>query len=621
MKKPFQTVLYSTVGVAAMFLLLVAANYLTGKFKTRIDLTAEKAYTLSEGTRAILGRLDTPVQIRFYCTKNENGVPVFLKTHAQRVQDLLDEYRQASKGRIEIQKLNPEPDSDAEDSARLDGVEGQMLPTGEKIYLGLSVSMLDQKEALPFLSPDRERSLEYDLSRAISRVMSSEKPVIGVLSSLPVMGTNNVQMQMMGQPGTRPWVLITELKRDFDVRQVEATTDKIPDEIKQLLVIHPKSLSPATQYAIDQFVLRGGKLVAFLDPLCVLDRQNQGMMMMGGGASQSNLDLLLKGWGINFDTSKVVGDLSYVVRMREGRSSTVLDLTEQAMNKDDVVTAQSDNVVLPFAGVFTGTPAQGLTQTVLIHSSKDSQLVDGMTAQMSGEQVIRDFSPSGTEYALAIRLSGKFKTAFPEGKPKTEGADNAGQAEAGLKEGATETSVVLIGDADFIQDPVAVSEVQTPFGQPMVMPTNGNLALAQGIVEQLSGDNNLISIRSRATRERPFTVVKKMQAAAEASFLSKIKELEASLADAQTRLAELQKAKGEGQRFILSAEQQQELENFRLKEAQVRKDLKLERKKLRAGIDSLENRVKWLNIAGMPLMVIAGGVLIASIQRKRVSAK
>ena len=268
-KKRLETLLYSTIGIAAMALVLVAFNLIASPVRQRIDLTAENAYTLSPGTRAILAKLDTPVQIRFYCTKNASTMPVFLATYAQRVEDLLGEYRQASKGRIEIQRLNPEPDSDAEDSARLDGVEGQQTRTGEKVYLGLSVGMLDQKQSIPFLTPDRERLLEYDVSRAIARVMTSEKPVIGVMSPLPVMGgANPMAMQMQQQQQrTPPWAFMSELMRDFNVKKVEMTADKIPDDIKVLLVIHPKAASDSTQYMLDQFVMRGGKLIAFVDPL------------------------------------------------------------------------------------------------------------------------------------------------------------------------------------------------------------------------------------------------------------------------------------------------------------------------------------------------------------------
>ena len=304
-KKQLETLLYSTIGIAAMALVLIALNLIAARARQRIDLTAENAYTLSPGTKAILAKLDTPVQIRFYCTKNANAMPVFLSTYAQRVDDLLGEYRQASKGLIDLQRLNPEPDSDAEDSARLDGVEGQQLRTGERVYLGLSVAMLDQKEAIPFLAPDRERLLEYDLSRAISRVMTAEKPVIGVMSPLPVMGQANPMAMQMRQPQQRsqPWAFMSELMRDFNVKQVEVTADKIPDDIKVLVVIHPKAASDNMQYLLDQFVLRGGKLIAFVDPLCALDRPPTAPGQMPP-MSSSTLDKVVQSLGPDFRHNK-----------------------------------------------------------------------------------------------------------------------------------------------------------------------------------------------------------------------------------------------------------------------------------------------------------------------------
>jgi len=624
-KKGLEVYLYSAAGVIAMLLILVAVNVIGARFKKRIDLTAERAYTLSDGTRKILGQLDTPVQIRFYCSRGENTMPVFLKTYAQRVEDLLEEYRQASKGHIEIQKLDPVPDSDAEDSAKLDGIEGQGRLEGEPIYLGVSVSMLDQKEALPFLSPDRERLLEYDLSRAITRVATPQKPVVGVMTPLPVSGQPmNPMMMRMGQRGQRPWVIMSELQRDFTVKPIEMTADKIPDEVKALVLIHPKAISEAAQYAIDQFVLRGGKLLAFLDPLSVLDAQAGQMSQFGmSGASSSSLEKLLKAWGLGFDATKVVADLEYVARTRQGRAPTALALNEKAMNKDDIITADMDSLFYVFGGAFSGTPVEGLKETVLVKSSKNSQLVDPMMAQFGGEQIIKDFNASGTEYALAVRLSGKFKTAFPEGKPKAAEA-KPDEAKPPGEKSAQDNVVVLVGDSDMIQDQIAVQEAMNPFGgQRMVMPANGNLAFAQGAIEQLTGDINLIAIRSRASRERPFTVVKRMQADAESNYRTKIKDLETSLADAQRKLTELQQTKKQegGQRFILSPEQQQEIANFRKKEAEVKQQLKQERKKLRASIDALENRIKWLNIAGMPFVVAAAGVGLAMVRRNRRAAR
>jgi len=259
-------------------------------------------------------------------------------------------------------------------------------------------------------------------------------------------------------------------------------------------------------------------------------------------------------------------------------------------------------------------------------------LIDPMNAQIGGEKIIKDFKASGTEQPLAIRLTGKFKTAFPEGKPKAApaGPDEKKEekpATEGLKESKEETSVLLIGDSDFIQDPIAVQEVMNPFGgQRMVMPANGNLAFAQSAIEQMAGDSNLVSVRSRASRERQFTVVKQMQAKAEAAFQDKIKSLEGSLSEAQNKLNELQRAKGDkgekgGQRFILSPEQQKEINNFRVKEREVKLQLKEERKKLRVGIDSLENSIKWLNIALMPLLVAVAGLGLAILRLKRRAAR
>jgi ABC-type uncharacterized transport system involved in gliding motility auxiliary subunit len=618
-KKQLETFLYSAIGIGAMVLIFIAFNLIAAWARQRIDLTAEKAYTLSPGTKAILAKLDTPVQIRFYCTKNANAMPVFLTTYAQRVEDLLGEYRQASKGRIDVQRLNPEPDSDAEDSARLDGVEAQQVRTGERIYLGLSVGMLDQKQAISFLTPDRERLLEYDISRAIARVMTTEKPVIGVMSSLPVMGQANPMAAQMGQRGQPPWAFISELMRDFNVKQVEVTADKIPDDIKVLVVIHPKEISDSTQYALDQFVLRGGKLVAFVDPLCVLDRPPTEPGRMPP-MSTSTLDKLFKAWGLTFDTTKVVADMEHVAQLQQGPNPTVLALNETGINKDDVVTANADNLLMAFSGAFSGTPAEGLSETVLIKSSKRSQLVEGMMASMAAGQIAGNFAASGTEYPLAIRLAGKFKTAFPDGKPKPasppEQKTEEKPAEPGLKESAQPNTVVLIGDADMIQDQVAIREIQT-IGQRLIMPLNSNLSLAQSVVEQLAGDSNLIAVRSRASRERPFTVVQKMQADADANYRTKIKEVENSLAETQRNLSELQKSKEGGQRFILSPEQQQELVNFRKKEADAKVQLKQMRKQLRSEIDSLENRVKWLNIAGMPIAVVLAGFGLAVMKRRR----
>jgi ABC-type uncharacterized transport system involved in gliding motility auxiliary subunit len=624
--KPVSHLAFSAIGVAVLLLVLVAVNYVASFAKTRVDLTADRVFTLSDGTRQIVKKLDTPVTIRLYATRGGGEMPEFLKNYAQRVEDLLAEYRQLNPKNIVVQKLDPQPDSDAEDSARLDGVEGQQLPSGERLYLGLSISQLDQKEAIPFLDPRRERQLEYDLTRAISSVMTADKPVIGVISPLSVAGMGSPMMMQMGQPNRPAWVLHNELKRAFKVQEVDMAAEKIPDEIKVLLVIHPKALSPGAEFALDQFVLRGGKLIAFLDPLCVLDTQQSRMGMGMTPPSSSTFDNLLKAWGVTFNLEKIAADMTYAGATRQGRQPAVLALGGDAFSTDDIVTADADNAVLAFAGVFSGTSSAGLKVTPLITTSENSQLVEGMMAQMSGDQIASRFAASGEKMALAIRLTGKFKTAFPNGKPaaspdadKKDAKPDAGA----LKESAQENTVLLFGDADFIQDPIAVDEIQNPFGgqQRIVMPTNGNLALAQSAVEQMAGDNALIALRSRGVSVRPFTLVRQMQERAEASYRGKIQELEESLRETESRISQLQQTKDSGQKFILSPEQQKEIANFRKKEADARKELKTVRRSLRSEIDSLENRLKWLNIAAMPALVAVAGIIIGLIKRQRAAAR
>jgi ABC-type uncharacterized transport system involved in gliding motility auxiliary subunit len=636
-KRPLEALLYSAAGVAAMAVIVIAFNVISGAFKTRVDLTKEKAYTLSPGTKAILQKLDTPVRVRFYCTQSENASPetVYLRGYAKRVEDLLAEYKQAGRGKLVVEKYDPQPDSDAEDSARLDGVEGETLRNGDRFYMGIAVSLLDEKQTIPFLDPNRERQLEYDLSRAISRVVTPEKPVVGVMSAMPVFGMpSNPMMMRMGQQGQQPWAIVNELKNDYTVKRVAMDVEKIEDDIKVLLVIHPREISEKAQYALDQFILRGGKMIAFLDALPMVDSREQNQMLGNIPNSGSSLEKLLTAWGLKFDTSKVVADMNFKMQIggRGGQpqeAPAVLSLTPDGIDRDDIVTSQLDNLWLPYAGAFSGTPVDGLKQTVLLKSTKVSQLVDGFMANLSGENIIKEFKPSGTEYALAVRLTGKFKTAFPNGKPEEKKADEKKEGETkpeekkaddSLKETRQDNTVILVGDADMLFDNVALRQIQSPFGM-LSMAMNGNLNFAQNAIEQLTGDNNLIAVRSRSVQNRPFTLVKQMQAEAEANYRSKIKELEDSLADTQRQLNELQQKKEKGQRFILSPEQQAAVENFRKKEAEVKIRLKDERKKLRREIDSLENRLKWFNIAAMPLVVSGSGLALAFYKRKRTSAK
>ncbi len=624
MQKKTENLLYSAGGLAAAFMILVLLNLLLGAVRGRIDLTQGKLYTLSDGTRAVLDKLQAPVKIRLYFTQSDNNVPLPIKSYGRRVEDLLAELRQAARGNVVIEKLDPQPDSDAEDSATLEGVDAQVTPAGDKFYLGLSVSYADQKLALPALAPDREPLLEYDLTRAIARATTTAKPVVGVMSALPVFGMPPSQFTG-GQP-VEPQVFVNELRRDYTVKRVGLNPEKIDDDIKVLVVIHPRGIGESAQYALDQFVLRGGKLIAFLDPNAYFDQIGGMAAMGGGGGTQSTLDKLLKAWGIGFDTGKVVMDMRYLTGGGARSLPTLLSLNDNAFDPNDVATARLGSLLMPFAGVFTGKPAAGLAETVLMRTSAYSQLVESFSAMTQGDAALKEFKPSGTEYPLAIRLTGKFKTAFPEGKPKPEEkGDKKAQPQktadakpepAPLKQSASENAVVLVGDSDFINDGAAV-QIQEIFGQRIVIPRNGNIAFAQALVDQFAGDSALIKLRGRASAARPFTVIRDMEARAQQAYLGKIKALEDSLNQTQERLNALQKGKAPGAATILSAEQQTELDNFRRKAAGTRLELKEVRRALRADSEALQFWTKVLNIALMPVLVAFAGIALAILRRRR----
>ena len=632
-QKKIETLLYSAVGVVVMFVVIVAVNLISGAAKARLDLTQDKLYTLAPGTKAILKKLDSPVEVRFYFSQSGSRVPSNIRTYANDVEDLLEEFSLASGGKIKVRKIDPKPDSDAEEKAQSDGVEPQQLGPGENFYFGLAISLDPEKVAVP-LSVERERLLEYDIAHALGQVISTNKPVLGVMTPLPMFGQPmNPMMMRMGQQGQRPWVFIQELKRDYNVRQVQMDVDKIDDDVQVLVVAHPKNISDKAQFAIDQFVLRGGKLLAFLDATSFFDRDQQqpnnplaGMMPTAG----SSLPKLLPTWGLGFDTTKVVADLSFTKTLALAQREqpqprpTFLFLTPDGINRDDPLTSQLDNLLLIEAGALSSAPPTGVQQTILLHTTKKSQLVEGFTARMQPQKTMDDFKASGTEYPLAVRLKGKFKTSFPEGKPadapaEGEKKDDKKPAGDSLKESKTESVVIVVGDVDFLNDQVSFDPQMLQFG--IANPVNGNFAFAQNMIEQLSGDVSLVGTRSRGAVRRPFTVVQKMQAEAEEHYREKIAKLNEELQNAQTQLNEMQQKKAPGQKQFLSPEQQSKIAEFQKKQRDTQRELRDVRKNLRQDIDSLENRLKWANIAAVPGLVIAVGLGMFFIRKQRTKAQ
>ena len=623
--KKYETVVFSAVGLVALFLALVAFNYLASLGAVRADLTDGNLYTLSEGTKKILRGLDGPVKLKLYASKGE-AVPLPLRAYAGRVDDLIREFKSVAGANLIIERYDPRPDSEEEDAATLDGVEAQQLMTGESFYLGLTVSRLDTKQAIPALSMQRERLLEYDLARAIARVGSTERPTIGLLTALPILGE---KFNPMTRQASEPWVLANELKRDFNIKPVSLMAESIDKDINVLLVIHPRDLPEKTEYALDQFVMRGGKLIAFVDPYAYFDQQPSPMPGMGGGGTSSTLSTLFKAWGVEMNPGKVLADVVFASGGGQRFTPTVLTLNRTAMNRDDVVTSQVETLLYAFGGAFDVKPAEGLKVTELIKSSPNAMLVDNVVATVSGDAATKGFVPDNKSRPLAMRLTGKFKTAFPGGAPKEtipqrddkKGAKkDAPVPAAHLAESPGENSVILVADVDMLNDGAAV-DIQEVFGRRIVVPSNGNLALAQSMVEQLASGEALTSLRARQGAFRPLTVVRQMEADAQKQYFGRLKGLEDELQKTTEKLQELQKARGAGASAqILTPEQQVEIEAFRKKSAETRKELKELRKNLRQDAEALVFTTKLINIALMPVLVIIAGLLVFFLRRRKQRA-
>ncbi len=630
-KKKIAAMMTSLAGVILFAVIVIIVNRLINPVNVRMDFTDGKVYTLSDGTRQILQGLGKHVSIRFYYSRDVADMPVYLKTYAARVEDLLDEYKRLGGKNLDVKKLNPKPDSDEADSANMDGVTGHAsdaMGMGDRIYLGIAVSCAGKTVPLPFLSPDKEALLEYDLTRAISQVQVSKKSRIGVMSAMQVMGgIDNPQAMMMGQGGMKPaWAVISELKQAFEVVEVPLTSDAIAADIDLLLLIHPKEISEAAMFAIDQFVLRGGRLLAFVDPLCMVDMQNQ-QQQQYMPPMPSNLGTLFSAWGVNFEGGKVVVDRKLATRIRTGQGAdvlpTVITLGKTEISSDDPATSALNNMLVFTAGAFSGDPAEGLVKTVLLNSSDDVQMMESFMTQRNGEDILRSFRSDERKKDLAIKLTGNFKTAFPAGKPakSAEGGEEKKVEESAAAASVLSVSgmpgaVVLVADADMLYDAFCVS-TSNVFGQKIVQPINDNLNFALNMVENLLGDSALFAIRSRATTSRPFTRVRDIQAAAEKRFQDKIVRIEADLQKVQQDITDLQRKRQKGERELLSREQRELLKQFRKKEAEAKQELKAVRKQLRQDIDSLENNVMVMNIALMPGLVVVGGIVLAMIKRRR----
>ena len=604
------------VGLVAVAAIATAATAIFAALPLRADLTAERLYTLSDGSRAVLGKLDDDVTFKYYVSSSSADMPMALKTYATQVQNLLREYERASGGRLVVETYDPKPDSDAEEWAQRYGIEPQTAnPFGAPVYFGVVAVCGDREETLGVLSPRTEATLEYDLTRLVTRVAWPERPVIGLMTSLDgvLPEQANPYAMQMGQRPAPGWAAFADLGKDYEIRAIPTDAEAIADEVKTLVLLHAKDLSDKTLYAIDQFVLRGGKLVACVDPFSIKDFQSGGAGAAAMGAPKdgpSTLGKLFDAWGVKYDAGKIVCDFAASTKLANGRGGAednpaFLSLGADNMDKGDLLVSRLTNVMFPFAGSLSfEKPEAELVFTPVIVSSKDnSSLVDRMSLQYGG---LRNCAPDGQQKVLAARLSGTFRTAFPKGPTGTNEVAGA------LSEGRG--AVMVLADSDFLADDVCVRMIRTPFGQiPQLI--NENLTLFSNVIEQFAGREELIGVRCRGVSDRPFTVVNALEAEATRKWQQKEEEFQAELQSTQQRLSALQAQKSGDERFVLSRAQQDEIAKLRKAQADTRRQLKNVRKELTADIDALGLRLKCHNIVLVPLLVIVFG-LVRGLRRR-----
>ncbi len=627
----------------AVVLLLAVNIFSSTAFRSqRVDLTENRLYTLSQGTRNVLASLDEPVTLRLFLSQDAATRLPGINAYTIRVRELVDEYGRYGGDNLNIQIIDPEPFSEAEDRAVGYGLQGIPLGDGETVfYFGMvATGPTDQEAMIPFISLEREEFIEHDLTKLIYQVANPEQPVVGLISTLPMHGMN--PQVAMGQAMPRPWVVLEQMRQTFEVRDLGTDSETIPEEVDVLMLVHPKGLSERTLYAIDQFVLGGGRALVFVDPLA--EAEQASVPGMPGGPSE--LEPLLAAWGLEMPVGTVVGDLQLAERVRftqQGRQVTVeypvwFSVPQELINADDIVTAKLGTVFMATPGrLIVKDDAETQVLPLLQTSKAAAEISSAQIGPMSDpEQLLRDYKPAGESFVLAARVTGSIKTAFPEGRPEkaetdeeAEGAEpaeeNASQAEADdaahLAESKDDANLIVIADSDLLQDRFWV-QVQNLLGATIAIPSAANGTLVINGLDNLTGSNDLISVRNRGHFARPFTRVDAIRQQAELSFREKEQALLTQLEVTEQRLLDLERGKETDNALVLSAAQQAEVERFRNEKVKIRKELRDVRHELRKDIEGLESWTKFVNVVLVPVLIAVGGVLLAlhRVRRRRVAA-
>jgi ABC-type uncharacterized transport system involved in gliding motility auxiliary subunit len=615
--------LYGATALIALAVLFIGVTILiTFVLRgARIDLTESNLYSIAPGTQRIVSSLAEPVNLYFFFSQEASSQSPPLRAYAQRVRELLEEMEQRSKGKLRLSVIDPKPFSEDEDRAAEFGLAAAPLgASGESLYFGLAgTNSTDGREVIQFFQPDKEEFLEYDIASLIHRLSNPKRPVVGLLAGLPVDASFD-QMSGRMQEG---WASIAQLRETADVRSLSGDIQKIEDDVDALLLIHPKDLAPQTLYAIDQFVMRGGKLLAFVDPQ---SENDPAAAQMGGpmAARSSSLGPLLDAWGVSFDPSQVVGDreLGLTVALRSGETPSqhlaIIGFNRASMDAKDVVTSTLDSINVMTAGVLKKKDDATVAFEPLIQSSTNAALLPAARLAFlpDSRALLDDFKATGERYAVAARISGKLKSAYPQGRPDGEGPAPAGEHKA---ESSEDANLIIVADTDLLADPLWV-RTQNVFGQRFAVAWANNGDFIANAVDNLSGSSELISIRGRQSFFRPFTRVEQLRRQADDQLREKEKELDKELRDTEQKLTTLEAGRGNEGSLSLSPEQEAELQRFQQERVRIRKDLRDVRRSLDVEIERLGTTLKVLNIALVPALLAVGAILLAVARRRRLRA-
>jgi len=619
--------LISAGGIAIAAVVFMALNILSNSlFKfSRLDLTEYKLYTLSQGTENILKKLDEPVTLRFYYSDKVTSEFPEVKNYAKRVKELLEEYSVISGGKVKLIVSDPEPFTEAEDEAVQAGLQGFPIDSaGTMAYFGLVGSgATDEKEVIPFFQANKEASLEYDLTRLVYKLGSPKKVVVGLLADLPMNGSGPANPMMQMQGATPDWVITEQMKQLFDVRVLEKDIKAIPKDVNVLMIVHPKKYSDALLFAIDQFVLAGGRALVFVDPLAESEQvpHDPNNPMPGLGPKNSELTKLFDAWGLEMLNNKLAGDIKSAIRVNisQGLRPQAVDyvvflqLGSERLSHDDFITSDLKTINMGSAGILQQKQGATTTFTPLIQTSDEAMEIQSMAVQFRPDPVglLNAYHPGGKKLTVAARVTGKFKTAFPNGAP--QGSEAQGEV---LKEAKEDGNIIVIADADMLEDRFWVN-VQSLLGQRISLPFASNGVLVMNALDNLGGSNDLISLRSRGKSIREFEKVKEIQREAEKQFRDREKALMAKLQETENKLAQLQRQKGDNANMILSADQQDEIKKFREEQVKTRKELRDVQHELRKNIESLGTWLKSINIFVSPIVIIAIAIGFVVFRRKR----